>query len=437
MRRVLLLFLLLYVSAAAPAEADEMNTNIFEETLQPAGELTLSQALAQALARNPELAAFSKEVGAADAARIQSEVFPNPVLEVRGENLGNDRLREDGDRATTLQLSQLIELGGKRMARIKAAGMSREVAVLDYEAKRLDVVLSVTRNFVDVLTAQKRLTLAEETADLAGQVLDVVAKRVLAGKVSPVEETRARLARATARVEVEQAERELLAARRRLAATWGSQPSEFLRAAGDLEARPALPALEEIVGRVRDNPDIARWTAETDRRRALAEAEKARAIPDVTVFAEASRFSQFNDDAYLVGISFPLPLFDRNRGGILEAGRRLEKAADEKRAAENRLLADLGQSYQRLSAIRFELETLESTILPGARSAFDAATKGYQLGKFGFLDVLDAQRTLFQARSQHLRALADYQRGFAEIERITGGAPEAPVSGNEHTGAVK
>ena len=61
---------------------------------------------------------------------------------------------------------------------------------------------------------------------------------------------------------------------------------------------------------------------------------------------------------------------------------------------------------------------------PGAESAFDAATKGYGLGKFSFLDVLDAQRTLFQSRSQYLRALADYQRGVSEIERLIGGPLE-------------
>ena len=64
---------------------------------------------------------------------------------------------------------------------------------------------------------------------------------------------------------------------------------------------------------------------------------------------------------------------------------------------------------------------MRSILLPGAQSAFDAAAKGYQLGKFGFLDVLDAQRTLFQMRTQHLRALADYQRGASEIERLVGG----------------
>jgi len=68
-----------------------------------------------------------------------------------------------------------------------------------------------------------------------------------------------------------------------------------------------------------------------------------------------------------------------------------------------------------------EIKTLRDELLPGAKSAFDAAAKGYQLGKFGFLDALDAQRTLFQSNQQYVRALAEYHRTIADIERLVGG----------------
>ena len=91
----------------------------------------------------------------------------------------------------------------------------------------------------------------------------------------------------------------------------------------------------------------------------------------------------------------------------------------------------LAQGFQRLSAIQTEVETLRNDILPGAQSAYAGAAKGYQLGKFGILDVLDAQRTLFQARTQYLKALADYHRGHNEIERLIGSplSTTTPVTG--------
>ncbi len=388
-------------------------------------ELTLRVALSLALQRNPELAAFQNERSATEGALLQAGALPNPVLDIARDNLGNARKAEAGDRSTTIQVGQLIELGGKRAARIRAAGASRELANWDYEAKRIEILSLAAQRFVDVLAAQQRRALAEEAVALSRQVSDAVARRVQAGKVSPVEETKARLAQASAEVELEQARREAIAARNALGGLWANPNPGFETAAGDLEKTASLPAYEQLARRVRDNPELARWSSEIERRRAGVDAEKARTVPDLTVTAGVTRFSQFDDRAYVVGISLPLPLFNRNRGGILEASRRLDKAGDELRAAENRVLTDLTRTYQRLAAIDKEIGTLRTVLLPGAQSAFDAAAKGYQLGKFGFLDVLDAQRTLFQTRTQNLRALTDYQRGVSEIERLIGGPLDA------------
>lgn len=402
--------------AAGPSE-NQVQTTAGAESAA----LTLREALAFALQGNPELAAFSQERRAVEAGLLQAGVLPNPVIEISGDNLGNSRLEDEGEQSVALQVGQLIELGGKRAARVRLAEASRDLANWDYEAKRVEILSQVTQRFVDVLASQRREMLAAESFQLAQQVTDAVAKRVQAGKASPVEETKARLASAAAQVELEQAKRELAAARNALGALWGNARPRFEIAVGDLERIAPLPAYEELAERLRDNPDLGRWSSETARRQAAVEAEKAKTVPDVTVTAGVSRFSQFNDDAYMVSISVPLPLFDRNQGGIMEASRRLDKATDERHAAEGRVLAELAQVYQRLAAIEGEIGILRTTLLPGAQSAYEAATRGYQLGKFGFLDVLDAQRTLFQTRLQHLRALADFQRGMAEIERLVGG----------------
>ncbi len=415
MRRLLLL-LAVYLLICGRAFA--------EATIPEPAELSLRDALALTLKANPELAAFSQEVRATEAALLQADVLPNPVLEIGADNLSNARKADAGDRTHSIQIGQLIELGGKRAARIRLAETGRDLANWDYEAKRIAVLAQVAQRFVDVLAAQQRETLTEEIFGLARQVADAAARRVQAGKVSPVEETKARLALASTEVEMEQAKRELVSARKALAALWGASNPRFRSAIGDLAQRVPLPAYEPLADRVRNNPELARWASEIARRQAGVEAERARAVPDITLSAGVSRFSHFDDHAYMVGIAIPLPLFDRNQGGILEASRRLDKADDERRAAAIRLDTELAHAWQRLAGIDKEIQILRSVLLPGAQSAFDAATKGYALGKFSFLDVLDAQRTLFQSRSQHLRALADYQRGVSEIERLIGGPLE-------------
>jgi cobalt-zinc-cadmium efflux system outer membrane protein len=398
------------IAFAAPAAAQSQTP--------PA--LTLERAFELARQRNPELAAAVWEVQAAEAAVDQAGVLPNPELELAGDNLGNQRLRAEGDRTTSLQISQLIELGGKRAARVRLARTSLDVAAWESRAKRTEIVMRVKQAFHDQLAWQQRVALAEDSARLADQVAATVARRVQAGKVSPIEETKAQLARSGALVERERARRELAAMRSRLGALIGASASEFGVAQGDLERIEPLPDFETLAARAPANPEFGRWTSEVERRRAGIEAEQARAVPDVTLRGGVTRFSVFNDDAFMVGISIPLPVFDRNRGAILESHRHLDKALDEQRGAQARWRADLSEAYQRTQAVAVELQLLRDSILPGARSAFAAATRGYELGKFGILDVLDAQRALVQARTQYLRALADYWRGASEIERLAG-----------------
>ena len=386
----------------------------YEKPVEPPGPLTLKSALALARIQNSELAAIGREVGAADAAVLQSEVLPNPELSATWEEVGKP------SRSTSLQISQLIELGGKRSARIRAAGLGKDAATAEFEAKRIDVLTRTAQAFIDVLAAQRRKQLSDQAVALAGQAAEAVGKRVTAGKVSPVEETKARLEAGAARIEAEQAGRELTSARKRLTAFWGNSAPQFTEAAGDLELLVVVPAFDQLALRARGNPERARSTAEVARRSALLDGERAKRIPDFTLGAGVKRAQENRENLPLFTLSMPLPFFDRNQGNVLEAIRRVEKARDEQSATASRLDSELGQTYERLKAVEMEVKTLRDELLPGAKSAFDAATTGYQLGKFGFLDAIDAQRTLFQSNQQYVKALAEFHRAVADIERLTG-----------------
>lgn len=398
---------------------------------EPTGVLVLPQALALALTQNPELSAFSWESRAQEAATLQAGLFPNPTFNANAANFGNRVIKGfDGD-VVTLELSQLIELGGKRTARIEAAALTKQLADWDYEAKRADVLTQVTQAFIDVLATQQRLALTQQTHDLANQTTVTTAARVQAGKVSPVEETKAKVARASVQIELMRARKELEAARKRLAAGWGSTTARFESVAGNLDSLPEPTSLDSLQQRLSKNPDLARWATEITQRQALISMEKSKAIPDVTATVGVSKYLMPNDYALVVGFSVPLPVFDRNQGRIQEAEHRLSKAEQDMRNTEVRITTALNTAYQALDAAYSEVMTLRQEILPGAQSAYDAAREGYRLGKFGFLDVLDAQRTLFGAKNQYLVALANYHKSVADVERLVGSGMNETVADSQ------
>ena len=389
----------------------------------PAGVVSLRDAVSLALAQSPDLLAFDAARRAAEATLLQAGRLPNPVLDTLIEGVGSSRAADlvgPVQPETTVQLSQLVELGGKRAARQRLAGLDRDLASWDYEAARLDVLTRVSAAFLDVLAAQQAVALADETRDVVQQVRQTVAARVAAGVVSPIEETRADVLAAAAELDADRARRTLDARRHQLATHWGGATAVFASAAGDLEVLPDLPPLEALEATLTRNPDLTRWIAEVERRQvALALARSAR-VPDVTVSAGYRRFTSPDGQAFVVGATVPLPWFDRNRDGIRAAEAAVDWANHAARAAELHLVANLAEAYRALATAGDDLTTLRTRVVPGARAVFDAVQEGYQLGRFGLMDVLDAQRTLVGANSQYLQALTSYHGAVTTVERLVG-----------------
>jgi cobalt-zinc-cadmium efflux system outer membrane protein len=390
-------------------------------TLEPIGPLNLQGAIAMALQANPGLSSAAREQDATEAAIVQAGAWPNPTLDAQVEDLRRD------NRTTTLQLSQPIELGGKRAARVTAAERARDQAASALAARRAEVRAATVTAFFEVLTAQERLRLAQDSVGLAQTGTRATANRVTAGKVSPLEETRARVAEAGIRVELLQAEGTLRSARQQLAASWGNPSPRFTQVDGAVDQLPAMAPPQDVQGRLADAPVLRQARLEVERRRALSDLEQARRVPDLTVSLGARRVPSSEGEMgggrrnqVVLGLSVPLPIFDTNRGNVAEALSREEKARDDLAAAELQLGTDVAQATERLRSARATAQTLQRDALPGAESAYRAATKGFELGKFSFLEALDAQRTLFQVRAQYLLALADAHRAAGELDRLLG-----------------
>jgi cobalt-zinc-cadmium efflux system outer membrane protein len=385
------------------------------------GVIILRDAVALALINNPKLKAFSLNIRAAEARKLQAGLLPNPQIDVEAEEFGGT-----GDRAgfesseTSIQIGQLIEFADKRSKRTHLAALEKDLAELDFESKHLDVMSEVARAFIDVLAAQEQLSLSKELVDLSEKAYSTVAERVSAGEDSPVEETKAKIALSNTRIEFERAGNKLISARHQLAATWGRMNPAFEKAVGGFYDMSPAPSLEELARLISQNPDMARWPAEKERRRAAVELEKAKATSDIKLAGGIQYFDEGDDSAFILGLSIPFPLFDRNQGNIQEAMYMLAKTEEQHKAAQTDLRAALAEASTKLSSSFSEITIIKNDVLPLAKSAFDAASQGYHEGKFEYLVVLDSQRTFFEVRGRYIEALAGYHKARADVERLIG-----------------
>ncbi len=431
---VLLLAASLYGSVAGHArEASPKPGPVGRELPAYGDTLTLHEALELALLGNPELASISWEHRAAEAHALQQGLFPNPELEFEVENVGGQSTAGAFDASeTTVLLSQTIETGGKRGKRRKVAGIGSDIVGWDYESKRLEILSGTKAAFFDLLAAQERAALSRETFALADRFFEVVAERVKAGKVSPLEESKASVSRSLSEIRMQKAERELATSIKRLAFWWGSSSPRFAAVRGELDIPRSIPAAGDPDSLVASNPQIARWSAEIDRHRAALALERARRIPDLTLSGGVRRFEETDDTMYLFGLSIPIPIFDRNQGGAREARFSLEKAAEEQRAAAVRIRMELSEAFEALSSAHAEALTLKSIALPAAEQAFTAAREGYRQGKFGFLEVLDAQKTYAEVRYQYIESLVAYHGSITRVERLIGRSIDASIDLKAH-----
>lgn len=432
-------FLVVVISVAATeAVAEEVN-GWTVETVEAAGthaagerphgngspgfesRLTLREAVGRTLAHNPSVKAAYQEIEARHGEEFQSSRRPNPELLLEVENFGGSKEKQGFDVAEhTASLTQLIELGDKRMRRLMAAQLDTSLAGWDYETVRMQMATLAAQFFVDVLTAQERVKVLNEFVAIADKTRNSVDARVKAGKASPIELDRAVVAFARAKAQVSAESARLRSAKRKLAALWGAQTVDFGVAAGRLGSGEKVPTVEAIKAYLENNPTLARWSDEVNRRAAQLDLEHAKSVPDVRIGAGVRRFSEDDSTAAVASVSMPLPLFDRNEGNIAAAESRLAKAHTDAKAQRNELLRSLIEAVGELTVAATELSALRRDVLPVAQSAFDRTKLGYDEGKFDLLSVLDIQRSAFEVRLDLLNARAEYEKARVKVEALIG-----------------
>ena len=396
-----------------------------------AAPLSLRDAIGAALARNPDLKEFVFALRAEEARREGAALRPAPEVNAELENvLGSGVYKGLSGAETTLAISQVIELGGKRDARIAAASASIDTLTSARQAAQLDILAEVTRRYVAAAELQERLRLADRATTLAQSTLDAARLRVQAARAPHVEEDRATVALERSRLDARNLRAKLEAAMRSLAATWGADEATLdgrpLGAvSGDLYQLPMLEDFAVLVARVQANPDFLRFASEERLREAELRLAATQKRADITVGGGVRHSRETNDVGLVASFSMPLFAGRRAQSAIAEAAARRDAVGAARESALTRARAQLFAFYSDLREAEARVAALQATVLPRMEEALQETQYAFERGRYSYLELVDAQREFLDAQADRIEAAAQAQLLIAEIERLTN-APLAP-----------
>jgi cobalt-zinc-cadmium efflux system outer membrane protein len=377
--------------------------------------------LQRALEANPRLTAAERDINIATGRKLQASVLPNPEISFDADNVfGTGPYQGTGAAEYTLQLSQLIELGGKRSARIAAGSAELETYRWQREAVRLEILSDTAIAYFNVLAAQRRIAIYDQQIAALQRLTPLLQKRVDAGASPPSEVARAQIAADLVRAERERSRATLAIARLELTTLMGGTVPDFPGVVGDLGRIGRPQPFHVLQKALQQNPQLIRFTALRAQRDAELLVARLKPIPDLRAGVAWRHFRETRDDAFRLGISIPIPLFDQNRGGVIEADQQRSKVEAEYVAAVGQLNLTLGRAYENMIAAAREIEILRTGAIPKVKQATQSMEEGYEQGRFTLLELLDMQSTATQTAVRELDALMNFHVALATIEGLTG-----------------
>ncbi len=397
--------------------------------LRPTGPLTLAKALRLTAVHQPLLAAAAARVRGAEARRLDADRAPNPTLSLGVENFGGSL--GTGRTESSLGIEQVIELGGDRGARRRLAHSEIEQTGASLAGVVRDALSTVADRFLEAWSLQERVGLLRLAEQLAVETITVANERYRAGATPLVERMRAEGARALRAAERRSAEADLAVARRRVAAQWGSEDAVFDSLVLDDPHLPASPSAETLLTQATRNPDRRRAAADVAAAEARVALARAARIPDLTVGGGLHHLEEVPGTGLVTSLAMSLPLWNAQRGSLRAAEAERSAAQAEERATSLRLREAIRSQSDQLSSALGTYDTLAVRVRPRAQDALSLIDSGYRTGRFGYLDVLDAQRSLIETHLALIDAKVDAWRAHITLEQLVAAPLDSLVTPTE------
>jgi cobalt-zinc-cadmium efflux system outer membrane protein len=389
-------------------------------TPDPAGKpLTLEEALSLAEQQNPLLQGAIAQTEGAQAGIDTSRAYPNPQFNFLAGHQHARPILTPGVPGLLqhYSASQSLDLPSVRRSRLAAAKLSREASLFGLAGVRRSVRATVKQSFYEVLHRKEQIKYAEENLKLVEDLRRRTGVQVDVGEAARLELTRAEAEIATAQTLVKSARLEYIAALSVLRAAISAPLPDDVQPVGTLTAQINLPTLESLRRDVLANhPALAQTRSEIERSKAIIENEKALRLPQPTLNAEYEQ--QPDLGFYRVGVSIPVPVWDRRKGPIGQAQAALKEALALSSQRRLEITASLERAYGLYEVANQQVISFEAGALRQAQAALQASESAYKFGERGIIEVLDAQRVLQSVRGEFLNAQYERQAALIDLEEL-------------------
>ncbi|RNL67511.1 TolC family protein [Zhongshania marina] len=381
--------------------------------------LSLAKATAITLANNPQLHQFEPKNDALVGQRENSELGPQINTDIELENFaGSGNFSSTQNAELTLALSSVIELGSKRGARTMLADTKLQALEYRRQAATLDVLGSLTRDFIQALAIQEYISLAEEARDLAANTLAALENRAKQGAAPDYEVRRARAALAQAKLRLNSLRREHQRGLVKLAAYWGETAPKWTVLEGDLYQFREVVSYEELYREAQSSPAITVLASEARTRDAELALLKTQSIPDINWQLGVRQFENSDDTAFVAGLSIPLFSGTRNTGAVKAARAAQNEVVFEQASALLKMHVQLFEAYSQRAQHLAAVNAYRNTILPELSASLRATQQAYEAGRYSYIELIAVQRELLNAKQALIENAAAASLNQSTIEQL-------------------
>ncbi|ATI03221.1 MULTISPECIES: TolC family protein [Cycloclasticus] len=383
-------------------------------------DLTLKKAIAQTLEQNPRLYQYSFVKDDYSAQRQTQSLRPVIELGLEVENFaGSGELRGFDSAEATLSLSSVIEMGGKRQARMSLVDARLAGVQWLQQAATLDVLGKLTQVYINGLASQENIALANEALDLSRSLFQTIKSSAKRGVTPEAEVMRAQVAVTQAEIRLAALLSKFERQKVSLASFWGEMNPQFIKLTGNLFEFGTSESFEQLYTRIKKSPAIEVFASEQRIKDAEVTLARTNEKSDITWQAGVRRFKESDDAALTAGFSIPLFSNKRNQGEVKVALARRNAVEYARLDALLQLHTKLFEAYSLRQQNIEAVDQTQNTSIPALEKALNLTRQGYENGRYSYLDLITAQEELLATKQALIDAATNGLVSQALIEQLT------------------